>query len=72
LPFPQRRREGGKIAKESIINQTYPTKISPNPSFSKRGIPPFLKGGKRGFGLGCPHYYGLTNNFWHFSALLAF
>jgi hypothetical protein len=24
-------------------------KISPNPSFSKRGIPPFAKGGQEGF-----------------------
>jgi hypothetical protein len=63
---------GSELTEESIIDQTYPSKISPNPSFSKRGIPPFRKGGKRGFGLGCPHYYGLTNNFWHFSALLAF
>jgi hypothetical protein len=40
------------FTKESIINQTYPSKISPNPSFSKRGIPPFVKGGKEGFILG--------------------
>jgi hypothetical protein len=36
------------FAKESIINQTYPSKISPNPSFSKRGIPPFRKGREGG------------------------
>jgi hypothetical protein len=30
--------------KESIIDRTWTFKISPNPSFSKRGIPPFGKG----------------------------
>jgi hypothetical protein len=34
--------------KESIISQTYPTEISPNPSFPKRGIPPFCKGREGG------------------------
>jgi hypothetical protein len=58
--------KGRRITKESIINQTDRSKISPNPPFSKRGIPPFVKGGKEGFGLECPHYYGLTNNFRHF------
>jgi len=32
-----------RITRESIIDQTFPPKISPNPSFSKRGIPPFCK-----------------------------
>jgi len=39
---------GIQIIKDSIINQTYPTKISPNPSFSKRGTPPFCKGREGG------------------------
>ncbi len=41
-------------------------KISPNPSFSKRGILfescfglPFAKGGQEGFGSQCLHNYGL-------------
>jgi hypothetical protein len=34
----------GILTKESIIDQTYSFKISPNPSFLKRGIPPFGKG----------------------------
>ena len=33
------------LTKESIIGQTY--KISPDPPFSKRGIPLFYKGGER-------------------------
>jgi hypothetical protein len=32
------------VTKESIIDQTYFAKISPHPSFAKRGIPPFCKG----------------------------
>jgi hypothetical protein len=32
----------------SIIDQTYMSKISPNPSFPKRGIPPFCKGREGG------------------------
>jgi hypothetical protein len=34
------------ITKESIIDQTCLPQIFPNPSFSKRGIPPFVKGGR--------------------------
>src|SRR4030042_5163364 len=33
-----------QITNESIIYQTYFPKISPHPSFPKRGIPPFFKG----------------------------
>ena len=33
------------VTKESIMNQTYPSQISPNP---KRGIPPFCKGREGG------------------------
>ncbi len=36
-------------------------KISPNPSFPKRGIPPFAKGGQEGFSVQCFHNYGLIN-----------
>ena len=32
------------LTNESIIDQTYFPKISPHPSFPKRGIPPFFKG----------------------------
>jgi hypothetical protein len=35
-------------------------KIFPHPSFSKRGIPPFAKGGKEGFSAGILRFYGLT------------
>jgi hypothetical protein len=34
-------------------------KISPNPIFSKRGIPPFSKGGEEGFSLQCLNNYDL-------------
>jgi len=37
-------------------------KISPNPSFSKRGIPPFRKGREEGFNLQRPYNYGLISN----------
>jgi len=37
-----------QIINESIIDQTYSPEISPNPSFPKRGIPPFCKGRGRG------------------------
>jgi hypothetical protein len=36
------------ITNEPIIDQTYFSKISPNPSFEKRGIPPFGKERKGG------------------------
>ena len=49
------------VTNESIIDQTSPFKISPNPSFSKRGIPPFVKGGKEGFSVLCLYNYGLTS-----------
>jgi hypothetical protein len=32
------------LTNESIIDETYFPKISPHPSFPKRGIPPFFKG----------------------------
>ena|SRR3989304_2577607 len=32
------------LTNESIIDQTYFPKISPHPSFPKRGIPSFIKG----------------------------
>jgi hypothetical protein len=35
------------LTKESIIDWTCFSKISPNPSFSKRGIPPFGKRERR-------------------------
>jgi hypothetical protein len=38
----------GGITKESTIDQTCSPKISPNPSFPKRGIPPFGKGREGG------------------------
>jgi hypothetical protein len=38
----------GILIKESIIDQTYSFKISPDPSFLKRGIPPFGKGREGG------------------------
>ena len=37
-------------------------KISPNPSFPKRGIPPFRKGREEGFSLQRPYNYGLISN----------
>jgi hypothetical protein len=36
------------VTKESIIDQTYSSQISPNPSFPKREIPPFCKGREGG------------------------
>jgi len=44
---------GGKqreisVTNESIRDHTYSSKISPNPSFLKRGIPPFGKGREGG------------------------
>jgi len=36
-------------------------KISPNPSFPKRGIPPFRKGREEGFSLQRPYNYGLIS-----------
>jgi hypothetical protein len=36
------------VTKESIIDQTCWLKISPDPSFSKRGNPPFCKGREGG------------------------
>jgi hypothetical protein len=51
--FGRRKKSGrGSPIKEAIINRRYPSKISPDSSFSKRGIPPFIKGGKEGFILG--------------------
>jgi hypothetical protein len=41
---------GQAIAMEPLMDQTRGTQISPDPSFSKRGIPPFVKGGQEGFG----------------------
>ena len=37
-------------------------KISPNPSFPKRGIAPFRKGREEGFSLQRPYNYGLISN----------
>jgi hypothetical protein len=37
-------------------------KISPAPSFPKRGIPPFGKGREEGFRLQRPYNYGLISN----------
>jgi hypothetical protein len=34
-----------KIIKVAIFDRTHSPEISPNPSFPKRGIPPFVKGG---------------------------
>jgi hypothetical protein len=40
-------------------------KISPNPSFPKRGIPPFCnKGRQEGFSLRRPYNYGLISKGW--------
>jgi hypothetical protein len=51
--FGRRKKSGrGSPIREPIMNREYPSKISPNPSFSKRGNPPFVKGGKEGFILG--------------------
>jgi hypothetical protein len=48
LPSPPYKHHYLRLTNESIINQPYPTKISPNPSFSKRGIPPLTKGREGG------------------------
>ena len=37
-------------------------KIFPDPSFPKRGIPPFGKGREEGFRLQRPYNYGLISN----------
>jgi hypothetical protein len=37
-----------QIINKSIIDYTYSPKISPIPSFAKRGIPPFGKGREGG------------------------
>jgi hypothetical protein len=51
-----------RFTKESIIEKTYPYKISPNPFAKEGNYLPFAKGGEEGFGFGCPHYYGLICN----------
>jgi hypothetical protein len=59
-----------RFTKESIIEKTCSSKISPNPSLpvqrqekdTKEGeFLPFVKGGKEGFSLPCLYNHGLTN-----------
>ena len=52
-----------RFTKESIIEKTYGCENLPQPLFAKEGeFPPFVKGGKEGFGFRCPHNYGLISN----------
>jgi len=51
------------VTKESIIDRINSSEISPNPSLTKRGIPPFVKGGKEGFNLLCLQHPGGANKF---------
>ncbi|OGQ11610.1 MAG: hypothetical protein A2026_11435 [Deltaproteobacteria bacterium RBG_19FT_COMBO_46_12] len=63
LVIEHNRREPLPLTKESIIENTYLLKISPTPSFPKRGNPSLWKREvRRDFIKQCRYYYGPINN----------